>query len=211
VLSTGGNLVVRGDGAGYLNVYAADTGKPLKAIDVGTYIMAAPMTYRVQGVQYLAVMAGYGGGLMALPFPKDSAPYQYENDGRIVAFKLDGGPTPKPPQLTDPPLPPLPAREGTPTSIAQGEVLYNRFCSRCHIFGRGLLPDLRRSSPATHTLFYEIVLNGAYPGKGMGRWDDVLTRADAEAIHAYVVDQAWQLRASTAANAGRPEPSPGPP
>ena len=30
VLSTGGNLVVRGDAAGYLNVYAADSGKLLK-------------------------------------------------------------------------------------------------------------------------------------------------------------------------------------
>jgi hypothetical protein len=26
----------------------------------------------------------------------------------------------------------------------------------------------------------------------MGRWDDVLTRADAEALHAYVVDESWK-------------------
>jgi quinohemoprotein ethanol dehydrogenase len=193
VLSTGGNLVVRGDAAGYLNVYAADTGKPLKQIDIGTYMMAAPMTYRVGGVQYISVMAGYGGGLIALPFPKDSAPYKYVNDGRIVTFRLDGGATPKPAPVTDPPPQPLPAREGTAASIARGEVLYNRYCSRCHVFGRGLLPDLRRLSPANHDLFYEIVLNGAYVGKGMGRWDDVLTRTDAEAIHAYVVDQTLQL------------------
>jgi hypothetical protein len=25
----------------------------------------------------------------------------------------------------------------------------------------------------------------------MGRWDDVLSQADAESIHAYLVDQAW--------------------
>ena len=36
--------------------------RPLKRIDVGTAIMAAPCTYEVDGVQYVAVMAGFGGG-----------------------------------------------------------------------------------------------------------------------------------------------------
>jgi DNA invertase Pin-like site-specific DNA recombinase len=39
----------------------------------------------------------------------------------------------------------------------------------------------------THQLFYEIVLEGIYQGKGMGRWDDVLSAEDAQAIHAYLV------------------------
>jgi quinohemoprotein ethanol dehydrogenase len=193
LLSTGGNLVVRGDAAGYVSVYAADTGKLLKQIDLGTSVMASPMTYRVGGVQYLAVMAGSGGGMMALPFPKDSAAYRYGNEGRIVAFRLDGGATPKPPPVSEPPLPPRPPREGSAAQIAQGEVLYNRYCGRCHAFGRGLLPDLRRMSPATQQIFYEIVLNGAFAAKGMARWDDVISRPDAQAIHAYLVDQIWQL------------------
>jgi quinohemoprotein ethanol dehydrogenase len=88
-------------------------------------------------------------------------------------------------------FPPPPPREGTAAQIAVGEVLYNRFCARCHVFGNGLLPDLRRLSAPTHRVFYEIVLAGAYGAKGMARWDDVLSRADAEAIHAYLVDQAW--------------------
>jgi quinohemoprotein ethanol dehydrogenase len=199
VLSTGGNLVVRGDSAGYLNVYAADTGKVLKRLDVGTSIMAAPMTYRVKGVQYISVMAGYGGGVLFLPFPPESAAFKYGNQGRIVAFRLDGGVTPKPPLAIDPPPEDLPAREGNSATIDRGEVLYNRYCSRCHAFGRGLLPDLRRISPVTHQLFYQIVLKGIYQGNGMGRWDDVLSTDDAQAIHAYLVDQAWQLRSETPA------------
>jgi quinohemoprotein ethanol dehydrogenase len=47
------------------------------------------------------------------------------------------------------------------------------------------LPDLRRMNPGTHSVFYEIVLHGAYQAKGMARWDDVLSHEDAEAIHAY--------------------------
>jgi quinohemoprotein ethanol dehydrogenase len=189
ILTTGGNLAVRGDDEGYLDIYAADSGKLLKRIDVGTSIMAAPMTYRVNGVQYLAVMAGYGGGLLFLPYPPD----KYGNEGRVVAFRLGGGATPKPPLATD--LQPAPPpREGTPATIAQGELLYNRYCGRCHAFGRALLPDLRRLPPQVHSLFYEIVLRGAYQTKGMARWDDVLTPADAEAIHSYLVDQSWQLQ-----------------
>lgn len=193
LLSTGGNLVLRGDAAGYINVYAADSGKLLKEIDVGTSIMAAPMTYRVGGVQYVSVMAGSGGGMMALPFPQDSAAFKYGNEGRIVTFKLDGGVVPKPAPLVDPPLETPPPRTGTVAQISQGEVLYNRYCGRCHAFGRGLLPDLRRMSAVTNQIFYDIVLNGAYAGKGMARWDDVLSGSDAQAIHAYVIEQAWQL------------------
>lgn len=203
VMSTAGNLVFRGDSEGFLNVYAADSGRLLKRLDVGTSIMAAPMTYRLGHEQYVAVMAGYGGGVLANPFPPHSAAYRYGNVGRIVTFKLDGGPIPKPPELGDTPFPEPATRAGTLSQIANGEVLYNRFCARCHVFGRGLLPDLRLMSPTTHQLFYEIVLNGAYQGKGMARWDDVLKREDAEAIHAYLLDQAWQARGKSEARERR--------
>ncbi|HVW69455.1 MAG TPA: PQQ-dependent dehydrogenase, methanol/ethanol family [Steroidobacteraceae bacterium] len=198
ILSTGGNLVIRGDAAGYLNVYAADSGTLLKRIDVGSSIMAAPMTYRVNGVQYVSVMAGYGGGVLFLPFPKSSAAYKYGNEGRIVTFRLDGGVTPKPPLADDQAHDAPPPREGSPVVIAQGELLYNRYCSRCHAFGRGLVPDLRQLPRAIHNIFYDIVLRGALQANGMAHWDDVLSQKDAEAIHAYLVDQAWQLQTAQA-------------
>jgi quinohemoprotein ethanol dehydrogenase len=193
VMSTAGGLVVQGNAAGMLSIFDAATGEVLKMIDVGTGMMAAPMTYRVHGEQYIAVMAGYGGatGLYS-PFPPDSAPYKYANDGRIVAFKMGGGPVPKPDLVTDAPFSEPPPREGKATDIAHGEILYNRFCSRCHTMGRSVLPDLRRLSPATHTLFYQIVLEGIYAPQGMGRWDDVLSRKDAEDLHAFLIDQSWQ-------------------
>ncbi len=203
ILATGGNLVLQGDAHGYLNVYAADTGKLLKRVDVGTSLMAAPMTYRVGGVQYVSVMAGYGGGLLFEPFPKASAAYRYGNEDRIVAFRLGGGTTPKPLPFHEAALPVLPPRTGAARVIARGEVLYNRYCSRCHTFGRALLPDLRRAQPALSPAFYEIVLNGADQVNGMGRFDDSLTRTDAEAIQAYLIDQAWRMQFAAHA------PSPG--
>jgi quinohemoprotein ethanol dehydrogenase len=87
-----------------------------------------------------------------------------------------------------------PSAVGDVKQIAAGEVLYNRFCSRCHVMGRGNLPDLRRMQPGTHALFESIVLGGAFVPKGMARFDDALSPADAEAIHAYLIDQAWQLK-----------------
>jgi quinohemoprotein ethanol dehydrogenase len=189
VMSTAGGLVFRGDAAGFLNVYAATDGKQLAHLEVGSSIMAAPMSYSIDGEQYVAVMAGYGGG-GGFAFPPDSAAYQRGNQGRILVFRLGGGAVPLPPRLVDAPMPQPPASSAAAATIANGEVLYNRYCGRCHVFGRGLLPDLRRMSTATHAIFQNIVFEGAYIPKGMGRWDDVLTRADVEAIHAYIIAQA---------------------
>jgi quinohemoprotein ethanol dehydrogenase len=195
VLATGSGLVFQGDANGYLNAYAADTGRRLASIQLGSSMMAAPMTYRVNGTQFIAIMAGYGGGAVIVGAPLDpaSAAYRYGNEGRIIALKL-GGPTPPlPPPAVDPPPPSPPPQHAGADQLRSGEILYNRYCMRCHVFGRGVLPDLRRLDPATHTIFNSIVLGGAYAPKGMGRFDDVLSAADADAIHAYLIDQASQL------------------
>ncbi len=190
VLTTASGLVLRGTIAGTLEIYASADGRHLRSIDLGTSVMAAPMAYSINGKEYIAVLAGFGGG-GSPAFPAGSAAYQYGNQGRVIALALAGAGVPKPAAFIEAPMPAPPPREGSPAQIGRGEVLYNRFCSRCHIFGRGALPDLRRMAAATHENFYRIVLEGAYSGKGMGRWDDVLSEADARAIHAFIVDQSW--------------------
>jgi len=191
VMSTAGNLVWRGDARGFLNVYTADRGNLIRSIEVGTSIMAAPITYSVNGEQFVAFMAGFGGGA-GFSFDPQTAAYKYGNAGRIVALKLGGGPIPKPPpKSADAPFEKPSASRGSEARVSEGEILYKRACSRCHVFGRGMLPDLRRMSPETRKLFYNIVLRGAYLPKGMGRFDDVLSQADAEAIYAFLVDQTW--------------------
>jgi quinohemoprotein ethanol dehydrogenase len=203
VLATAGGLVFQGDANGYFNAYAADSGKKLASIALGSSMMAAPMTYEVNGVQYVAIVAGYGGGAVILGAPLDpeSAAYKYGNEGRIIVMKIGGSTPPLPPLRSDVPLPELPTRPTDARQIAAGEVLYNRYCSRCHVMGRGNLPDLRRITPMTHTLFDSIVLGGAYSVKGMGRFDDVLSPDDAHAIHAWLIDRAWALKAELASAA----------
>ena len=194
VLSTDGGLVVQGDLTGHINVYAAATGKLLKSLNVGSSIMATPMTYRAKGVQYIAVMAGYGGGELGVPLPEQSAAYRYGNEGRIVALKLGGSTPVLPAEVSLQPFPKPPADEADPAQISRGEILYGRFCARCHVLGRGVLPDLRRLTPAKHQLFNDIVLKGILQPLGMGRFDDVLSADNANAIHDYVIHEAWKAQ-----------------
>lgn len=195
VLSTDGGLVIQGDLTGRINVYAAATGKLLTSVNVGSSIMATPMTYRVHGVQFIAVMAGYGGGELGVPLPPQSAAYRYGNEGRIIVLKLGGTPPVLPEEVSLQPFPKPPAEDGDPAHISQGEILYGRFCARCHVLGRGVLPDLRRLTPQKHQLFNDIVLQGILQPLGMGRFDDVLSADEAKAIHAYVIHEAWKAQA----------------
>jgi quinohemoprotein ethanol dehydrogenase len=194
VLSTDGGLVIQGDLTGRINVYAAASGKLLKSVNVGSSIMATPMTYRVRGVQYIAVMAGYGGGELGVPLPEQSAAYRYGNEGRIIALKLDAPAPTLPEKVSLQPFPTPPADPGEPSHIAQGEILYGRFCARCHVLGRGILPDLRRLTPEKHQLFNDIVLKGILQPLGMGRFDDVLSTEEARAIHDYLIHEAWKAQ-----------------
>lgn len=200
VLATGGGLVFQGDANGVLSAYSADTGQKRLSLQLGSSMMAAPMAYQVDGVEYIAIIAGYGGGASTVGDPLDpaSAAYRYGNEGRIIALKLGGSAPVLPPLRTDPPLPDPPPRKKSPEQVRAGEVLYNRYCSRCHVTGRGNLPDLRRLDPGTHAMFDSIVLGGAYAVKGMGRFDDVLSTADAQAIHVYLIDEQWKLKAGAA-------------
>ncbi|HPE31477.1 MAG TPA: PQQ-dependent dehydrogenase, methanol/ethanol family [Parvularculaceae bacterium] len=195
VMTTAGGLVFQGRSTGYLHVYRADTGEQLAQINVGTAMMAAPMTYELDGEQYVAVMAGFGGALGG-SFPEGTAPYRYGNAGRIVAFKLGGGVVPLPTEVEHASAFPRPSIErfGTQAQIDHGNELLKRHCSRCHKNNdaSGAIPDLRRMSAETDAAFEDIVLRGARAEKGMGSFEGVLTPEEVEAIHAAIVDAAWR-------------------
>jgi len=196
VLSTAGGLVVQGGLDGKLRVYGDADGKLLKEIEVGTAMIAAPSTYTVNGVQYIAILAGSGGGGWNSWMPQNIA-FTKGNANRILAFRLDGGATPVPPDLPPVgPIPEPPAQTGTPADIAAGARLFAANCASCHGNApRAPVPDLRRSSAATHAAFKDIVLRGALQPRGMPRWDDLLSESDTDQIHAYVISQARQAYA----------------
>lgn len=191
VLSTGGGLVVQGGIDGVLRVYRDSDGQLLKQVELGTAVIAAPATYTVDGVQYIAILAGSGGGGWNVWSPPNIAATK-GNANRIIALRLDGSAVPLPPDL--PPLaglPVPPAQTGTAEDIAAGAALYRANCSRCHANAtRSAVPDLRRSAPATHAAFAQIVSGGALEARGMPRWDDRLSAEQVARIHDYVISVA---------------------
>jgi glucose dehydrogenase len=82
-LATAGGLVFTGCDDGYLYALDARTGAIARRWHVGLAFGSAPLTYRVDGVQYVAVVAG--GSSLA---PLTGAP----TGGRLVVLKLGGRP-----------------------------------------------------------------------------------------------------------------------
>src|SRR6266850_5474731 len=192
VLSTGGGVVFAGREDGKFVVYDAVTGRVLKELETGSPIMAAPMTYEVDGRQYVAVLCGHGGAKWDFTA---TAAMSYMNEGRVLAFALDGSSdVPKPARRESEVFREPPARSGTPEQIAAGKALFVQWCSRCHILGvPAMSPDLSRLNDGIGSFdtFKAIVRAGAFVPLGMPRFDDVVSESDAAAIHDYIVDQAW--------------------
>jgi quinohemoprotein ethanol dehydrogenase len=188
-LSTAGDLVFQGSSDGSFSAYEAKTGRLLKRILTGTAIMPAPMTYELDGVQYVAVLAG-AGGPQAPMFAPDVAAFTYQNFERLLVFKLGGGPTPLPPPVVPPGRQPLPeAVQASEAILAHGRELFEAQCQRCHVLGGafGSYPNLWNMAPPTLTAFEAIVLHGAYRYAGMADFSDVLSEGDAAAIKDFIV------------------------
>jgi len=198
VLATESGLVVHGTLAGQLIVRDAETGEVLKSIDTGSSILAAPMTFKAGGVQYLAVQTGWGGGGWGFVPPYDAA-YSKGNANRLLVFKIGGSEVPIPddlPPLQPAPEPPAQLSGVTPQTIALGSALFTENCSICHSNQpRAPLPDLRRMQPGTHDVFDQIVLEGLLLPNGMPRWDDLLTPDQVKAVHAFLIDEQRKVRA----------------
>lgn len=192
-LATAGNLVFQGDAHGAFNAYTADSGKRLWSFQSGRGIVAGPMSFRVKGEQYIAVMAGYGGSMgmaTATPFMKHRMP-----SGLILAFKLKGGAT-LPPIIHEPLPPANPSNETfSAAQVAEGGKWYGTYCAICH---RGPVnPDLRRSATLTDADAWRgVIIDGALEANGMASFRDYLTPAQAEAIRAYVNGEARALQQS---------------
>jgi quinohemoprotein ethanol dehydrogenase len=197
-LVTAGGVVVQGTEDGYLRCYDAANGNLLREIFFGTGIVAAPISYSVGGEQYVAIAVGWNGVKTA---PDDTnAPPPYDNAGRLIVLKLDGGPARVAQQQ---PLPPF-FGDDTPqptAAVLAGARLYHTYCYVCHsVVGEsGVFPDLRRMSHATYYSFDNIVRGGALEPLGMASFADVLNTNDAANIRSYVVDWAQRSRRGLAA------------
>ena len=196
VLSTAGGIVFQGNSSGEFVAYRASTGARLWSFDAQTGIVAAPVSYEIAGEQYVAVMAGWGGGMAMTGGVRMGA----LGPNRVLIFKLDGKRTLSPKTVEAPLDRRLPDESATPAQIALGADKYFVYCSICHGVGAvsgGIVPDLRHSGFLGSKAWDEIVLHGALSSAGMTGFDDVLDAPTSAAIGAYVVAQAHVENAKT--------------
>jgi quinohemoprotein ethanol dehydrogenase len=191
-LTTAGNLVFQGSGRGRLHAYAADTGMPLWNFDAGVGISAPPITYSVDGRQYVAVLAGWGGGvyLGSTAFAQHGWAYGAQ-PRRLLVFSLKGRATPPP---TRPPQTRLaiidnPAQAIDEAQASVGQDLYLESCVGCHGFhaiSSGGAPDLR-ASPLAADLgsFQRLLHSGALQSKGMPIFGE-LSEREMEQIYWFI-------------------------
>jgi len=195
-LSTASNLVFQGNRNDNLfKAIDAESGEILWEMDVQTGALAGPVTYMLDGEQYIAVVGGF----------KNTRSYYEPNGSRLLVFKL-GGEAQLPPEVefTMPPLNP-PENFGTAEQLALGEDHYETYCGACHgIDGqsRGTFPDLRYSAALnSQELFDAIVLGGSLSSRGMVSFDEALDAPDAVALRAYMTVRANELVQQQAARA----------
>jgi quinohemoprotein ethanol dehydrogenase len=185
VLATGSGLIFEGTIDKTLAAYDAKTGRKLWETDTQTVPVAAPITYAIDGVQYLAVNAGWGGGLAHVQ--ANSFADLKVSPARLLVYRLGGTaklPPLPPGQSAPPPAPPVRAPE---TVVRHGGELFAKNCALCHgQLARGGIKDLRQMSADTHAHFDDIVLGGARKAQGMASFADVLSKDDAAAVHAYL-------------------------
>jgi PQQ-dependent dehydrogenase (methanol/ethanol family) len=197
-LATAGNLVFQGTAHGTFAAYRASDGALLFEAPAGTGIVAPPVTYSLDGEQYVAVMAGWGGAFALVAGDAAAAAGVTDNTGRLLVWKLGG--TARLPELeaAERELAALDVDADAET-VQHGNQVYHRWCGTCHGTGAvsgGVLPDLRKSEPGIYEIMDDIVLRGALLQNGMPRFDVWLRRDDVASIRAYLLSRRAALFAA---------------
>ena len=201
ILATAGNLVFQGNGSGFFEAYNSENGKLLWSRNTWIGIMAPPITYMIDGQQYISILAGDGGSSNFLgdnfgQWEGKVASIKYGNYGKLLTFKLDGKSKIEALPERDLTIPQQPILNASLENIKVGEDIYANYCAICH--GSGVhgktISDLRYMSESTHENFKKIVFDGMLEDNGMKGFSDVLTEQNVFEVHSYIVDVATRER-----------------
>ena len=192
VLTTS-DLVFQGNAEGDFNALDARTGKVLWTKNLGTGIVAPPITYLVDGVQYVTIAVGWGG-VMGL----SSRSTEQINPGTVYTFAIGKNVAmpeyekePKKEYLT------LPV-EISDEQVAKGASLFGKYCGPCHNLNAGNpggnIPNLTYSHPDIMGAFQQIVGDGIFLPKGMPKFGGRLNNDDISNIKGYILATAKKNR-----------------
>lgn len=195
ILATAGGLVFQGRHDGQFVAYDADDGEQRWSFQSDSNVLAAPISFSIDGEQYVAVSSGRGGALMMSA--ADVADQSLGNNNRMLVFKLGAKGALaafKKPSLGERNLP-LGITEDV-EQITLGNQHFHRYCATCHgMSARSsqLVPDLRYLSGEKSEHFTAIVMGGIAQHKGMPGFADVLDLRDVEAVRSYLYHEASKV------------------
>ena len=201
-LATAGDVVFEGNQQGHFEAFDARSGKRLWRFQAPTSVIGSPVSYSIDGVQYVIVTAGAGGGFaVSTPFLDDKRP---KPNGRAMAFRIGG--TARLPDYTPVALAKavVPQDSFTPAQVASGQRIFETTCAWCHGGGAvsgGVIPDLRRSFMLdSRDAWRAVVIDGALADRGMVGFSRSMDAAGAESVRAYVSSLASALARNEASH-----------
>jgi quinohemoprotein ethanol dehydrogenase len=183
-MATGGNLVFAGENDGSFNAYAADSGKKLWSFGAQNGILSAPISYLVNGRQYVTVITGFRSSFA------NSPNWDYRQQRRRVLTFAIGG-TQKLPKFepVDEPIRNDPSFVIDADKAKRGGAIYNSSCVICHGSGMaagGAAPDLRKSAiPLDADAFKSVVHDGMLMPRGMSSFAN-LSPEDLDGLRHYI-------------------------
>jgi quinohemoprotein ethanol dehydrogenase len=183
-LATAGGLVFQGTADGRLVAYDAAKGTKLWDAALGVGAVAAPMTYEIEGKQYLTIAVGWGG-----VFGQTARSTDHDSPGRVYTFVLGG--EAKFPEVARYKLGPLLAGvKYDPKLVNEGAGVYVSNCLFCHgvpgVDKGGNIPNLGYSDPNVIAQLEKTVLTNRLEEMGMPDFAGKLTQDDIEKLKAFI-------------------------
>ncbi len=190
-LSTAGNLVFQGTADGRFVAYDAKSGAKLWETAVGTGVVAAPVSYEVDGKQYVSVAVGWGG-----VYGLAQRATERKGPGTVYTFAL--GAKAAPPAFVEYRLNAL--VQGVPYDaqhVPEGTALYVSNCVFCHgvpgVDRGGNIPNLGYSAQGTIANLDKYVF-GTLAKNGMPDFTGKLNATEVEKIKAFIQGTADAIR-----------------
>jgi len=191
-LTSAGNLVFQGTADGRFIAYNATTGAKLWESPVGTGIVAAPVTYEVDGVQYVSIAVGWGG-----VYGLAQRATERQGPGTVYTYAL-GGHAPLPEAAVYAMGALVAGVKYDPAHVQEGTLLYVSNCVFCHgvpgVDRGGNIRNLGYMSAEALTNLDRYVFKGPFVPQGMPDFTGKLTADEVARIKAFIQGTADAIR-----------------
>lgn len=194
LLTTAAGLLFQGTADGRFVAYDAKNGKLLWQSPVNSGVVAAPVTYEVDGRQYVSIAVGWGG-----VFGLAERATKNNTKGTVYTYEI-GGKAPAPAIAVAPKMPLVSGLKYDRALVPEGMSLYIGACVGCHgVPGAntgGSLPNLGYLPAPMIDNLKAFIINGPATDRGMPNFAGKLSDDDVLKIRAFILEAAAGAQAS---------------